>query len=53
MIELDRVTKRFGAAVAVDALSFTVTAGEFFVLIGPSGSGKSTSLRMINRLLPL
>ena len=51
MIEFDRATKRFGTAVAVDALSFTVKTGEFFVLIGPSGSGKSTSLRMINRLL--
>jgi osmoprotectant transport system ATP-binding protein len=52
MIELDRVSKRYDASVAVDDISLTIGDGELFVLIGPSGSGKSTILRMINRLIP-
>ena len=51
MIELDAVSKRHGAALAVDALSLTVPAGAITVLLGPSGCGKSTTLRMINRLI--
>ena len=47
ILELDRVTKRFGATVAADALSLTVQKGEFFTFLGPSGSGKSTILRMV------
>jgi osmoprotectant transport system ATP-binding protein len=51
MITFDRVTKRYGAAVAVDALSLEVPPGQTMVLVGPSGCGKTTSLRMINRLI--
>ena len=52
VITLDRVTKRYSAdTVAVAELSFTVTDGEFCVLVGPSGCGKTTTLRMINRLI--
>ena len=51
MIEFIEVSKNFGNATVVDGLSFTIAAGEFFVLIGPSGCGKSTTLKMINRLL--
>jgi ABC-type Fe3+/spermidine/putrescine transport system ATPase subunit len=47
ILELDRVTKRFGATIAADALSLTVQTGEFFTFLGPSGSGKSTLLRMV------
>ena len=36
---------------AVEALSFTVPAGEICVLVGPSGCGKTTSLKMVNRLI--
>jgi ABC-type Fe3+/spermidine/putrescine transport system ATPase subunit len=46
-VEVRRVTKRFGAVVAVRAVSFTVRAGEFFSLLGPSGCGKTTTLRAI------
>jgi len=48
MIELERVSKSFGADVrAVDDVSITIEAGEFFSMLGPSGCGKTTSLRMI------
>jgi osmoprotectant transport system ATP-binding protein len=53
MIELDRVSKQYGAKAAVDALSLTIERGELFVVIGPSGSGKSTTLKLINRLVAL
>ena len=46
-VRFERVTKRFGDAVAVDDLTLEVRAGEFFSLLGPSGCGKTTSLRML------
>ena len=46
-VRLERVTKEFGDAVAVDDLSLDIPAGEFFSLLGPSGCGKTTTLRMI------
>jgi ABC-type polar amino acid transport system ATPase subunit len=50
MILVEQVSKRFGAHVAVDAVSFHVPPSTVTVLIGPSGSGKSTVLRLINGL---
>jgi spermidine/putrescine transport system ATP-binding protein len=47
MIELERVSKRFDEALAVDDVSITIARGEFFSMLGPSGCGKTTSLRMI------
>jgi ABC-2 type transport system ATP-binding protein len=47
MIELDRVTKRFGRVTAVDDLSFTVQPGHVTGFLGPNGAGKSTTLRVI------
>ncbi len=49
-VELVRVTKKFGATVAVDDLSLTIPEGEFFSLLGPSGCGKTTTLRLIGGL---
>ena len=46
-LTLDRLGKRFGAAVAVDGVSLDVRQGELVVLLGPSGCGKTTTLRMI------
>jgi spermidine/putrescine transport system ATP-binding protein len=46
-IVLDGVTKRFGAAAAVDSVTLTIEEGEFFSLLGPSGCGKTTTLRMV------
>ncbi|MBJ3777247.1 ABC transporter ATP-binding protein [Acuticoccus sp. 2012] len=44
---LDRLTKRFGRTTAVNEVTLTIEAGEFFVVLGPSGCGKSTLLRLI------
>jgi len=47
LLDVRNVTRRFGDFVAVDDVSFSVNAGEFFTLLGPSGCGKTTLLRMI------
>jgi ABC-2 type transport system ATP-binding protein len=52
MVELDGVSKRFGATVALETLSFSVHPGEMFGVIGPDGAGKTTTLRLICGLLP-
>jgi multiple sugar transport system ATP-binding protein len=46
-IRLESITKRYGAATAVNALSLDIPDGEFFVLLGPTGAGKTTTLRLI------
>ena len=46
-LEVDRVSKRYGAHAAVDALSLAVAHGSFFSILGPSGCGKTTLLRVI------
>ena len=46
-IELVALTKRFGDAVAVDAINLRIPAGSYCCLLGPSGCGKTTTLRMI------
>ena len=51
MIEIRRLTRRFGPVVAVDALDLDVADGELLVLLGGSGSGKTTTLKMVNRLI--
>jgi polar amino acid transport system ATP-binding protein len=50
MIQIENVTKRFGALEAVRGVNLEVKRKEVVVIIGPSGSGKSTLLRCINRL---
>jgi ABC-2 type transport system ATP-binding protein len=50
-IVVDRLTKRFGAFVAVDALTFDVARGEVFGFLGANGAGKSTTIRMLCGLL--
>ena len=46
-VEIDRVTKRFGAFTAVDQVSLDIYKGELFSLLGGSGCGKTTLLRML------
>jgi spermidine/putrescine transport system ATP-binding protein len=47
LLEIQGVTRRFGVFTAVDGVSLSIGAGEFFTLLGPSGCGKTTLLRMI------
>src|SRR4026208_570214 len=47
LLEIRNVTRRFGDFTAVDSVSLSIEAGEFFTLLGPSGCGKTTLLRMI------
>ena len=48
ILELDRVTKRFGGLTAVSSASFTVRAGEILGIIGPNGAGKTTLFNVIS-----
>jgi osmoprotectant transport system ATP-binding protein len=49
-LQAERVSKRYGDVVALDAVSLEVHRGECVALIGESGSGKTTLLRCFNRL---
>ena len=47
MIEIIGVTKRYGALVALDGLTFEVPEGEVFGFLGPNGAGKTTAMRAV------
>ena len=47
VIRAEALTKRYGAALAVDRLDLTVEAGEVFGLLGPNGAGKTTTILML------
>ncbi len=51
MIELNRITKKYGDFRAVDNLSLTVARGEIFGFLGPNGAGKTTTIKMIAGVL--
>ena len=51
MIEVRHLTKRYGAHLAVDDLSFTVESGKIYGLLGPNGAGKSTTMNIITGCL--
>src|SRR5229473_3236327 len=52
MIEVDHLTKDFGATRAVDDVSFRVKRGEIIGLLGPNGSGKTTIMRVLTGFFP-
>jgi ABC-2 type transport system ATP-binding protein len=52
MLELQDVTRRYGALTAVRRISFSVDPGEVLGYLGPNGSGKSTTVKMIVGLMP-
>jgi branched-chain amino acid transport system ATP-binding protein len=47
LLEVDRLSKRFGGVLAVDDCSFSVAEGTITALIGPNGSGKTTAFNII------
>ena len=51
MLELQRLTRRYGDLVTLDGLSFTVAEGQTFGFIGPNGAGKTTAIRIIRGVL--
>ncbi|MDB2705002.1 ATP-binding cassette domain-containing protein [Pseudomonadota bacterium] len=50
-IEIDNLTKHFGAIKAVDGVSFSVNKGEVLGFLGPNGAGKSTTMKMVTGFL--
>jgi ABC-2 type transport system ATP-binding protein len=50
MLKLNRLTQRYGARVALNALSLVVARGSFVVLLGPNGAGKSTLFQVLTGL---
>ncbi|HET7526941.1 MAG TPA: dipeptide ABC transporter ATP-binding protein [Burkholderiaceae bacterium] len=51
LLEVDRLSVRFGASTVVDDISFTIAQGEKFALVGESGSGKSITALSVLRLV--
>src|SRR5712692_4129827 len=51
VLEVSNLSKRFGAGVAVDDVSFHVLPGETVGLLGPNGAGKTTTIHMILGLI--
>lgn len=51
ILEVDNLSRSFGAIKALDGLSFSVEKGEIFGLVGPDGAGKTTCLRVLCGLL--
>jgi len=51
MIEVRDVTKRFGATVALDGVSFRLDKGEILGFLGPNGAGKSTAMKIVTTFL--
>jgi branched-chain amino acid transport system ATP-binding protein len=50
LLAVDKVTRRFGGVVALDAVTFEVRPGEIVGLIGPNGAGKTTVFNVITRI---
>ena len=53
MIQADKLSRRFGAVVAVDDVSLHVPDGTILALLGPNGAGKTTIVRMLTGVLGL
>lgn len=51
LVEIDRLSKRYGEFQAVDEISLDVEPGEIIALLGPNGAGKTTTIRMLMGIL--
>src|ERR1700712_5362064 len=52
LLELDRVTKRYGGVMAVNDVTMRVEAGEVRAVIGPNGAGKTSLFHLITGVVP-
>ncbi|WP_369693634.1 ABC transporter ATP-binding protein [Lentibacillus sp. CBA3610] len=52
MLSLDHVSGGYDGEPVIRDISFSVSSGEFFGILGPNGSGKTTMLKMISGLIP-
>jgi ABC-2 type transport system ATP-binding protein len=52
ILEINGLTRRFGALTAVDGVNLSIQQGEIFGLLGPNGAGKTTVIKMLTTLLP-
>jgi ABC-2 type transport system ATP-binding protein len=51
MIQVDRLSKRYGSYTAVESIRFDIGRGEIVGLLGPNGAGKTTTMRMLTTYL--
>jgi ABC-2 type transport system ATP-binding protein len=52
MIEVERLTKRYGPVTAIRDVSFSVAPGQIVGFLGPNGAGKSTTMRILSCFMP-
>jgi ABC-type multidrug transport system ATPase subunit len=52
VLDLQGLTRRFGAFTAVNNVTLSVNAAEVFALLGSNGAGKTTTIKMLTTLLP-
>lgn len=52
MLEINKITKRYGSQLALDNVSFHVDKGEIVGLLGPNGAGKSTLMKIVTCFIP-
>ena len=53
LLELDKLSRRYGTITALDSLSFSVPAGQVVGFLGPNGAGKTTTMRAVFGLTDL
>ena len=51
LLQVDDISKRFGALQAIESLKFTVNEGEILGIIGPNGAGKTTAINLISGMM--
>ncbi|MCU0667063.1 MAG: ABC transporter ATP-binding protein [Patescibacteria group bacterium] len=53
IIEIDKLTKKYGNKTVVKGVNFNIKQGEIFGILGPNGAGKTTTLEMLEALRPI
>jgi ABC-2 type transport system ATP-binding protein len=52
MIQVDKLTKRYGPVTAIEDVSFSVEKGQIVGFLGPNGAGKSTTMKILSCFMP-